>query len=321
MQSTNFQEKNEERWRELETLLGKLDSKGATPAEAAKFPAMFRQICGDLSLAQSRMYGLTLCQRLNQLVIRGYNHLHRESISGWHQVFDFFWRGLPRLIREEWKIFWACQGFFWIPVAIMWLSVYLDPRWVQAFLGPEQMMTLEQSFGENAIGGVRDGFAENFYMFCLYIANNIGIDLKVFAGGVLAGVGTLLFVLFNGLMMGAAFGYLDQVESPMRLITWVSGHGYIEVMGLILSGMAGFLIGISVIRPGQLTRKEALFRAGHRGVRLLLGAVAMTFIAAIIEGYWSPLEIHPLIKVSAGLAFAMLLSAYLMFAGRARREA
>lgn len=320
MQSNNFQERNEERWRELELLLSKLENKSATPSEAAKFPELFRQIAGDLSLAQSRMYGLTLCNRLNQLVIRCYRNLHRQTISGWHRIGDFFVRGFPQLVREEWKLFWFCNFLFWVPVAVMWLSVKIDPRWAQALLGPEGMMQLEMSFGSDERMSGRDEFTENFRMFAFYIGNNVSIDLRIFASGVLAGVGPLFFVVFNGLHMGAAFGYLDHIDTPMRLVTWASGHGFIEMIGMIIAGMGGFLLGMSVIRPGNRTRKEALKRGAHRGVLLLLGAVVMTFIAAIIEGYWSPLEIHPLIKNSAGLAFAILICAYLAFAGKGRYE-
>lgn len=321
MNANTFQERNAKRWDALEQTLNAVDSRRATKEQLTELPEMFRQACSDLSLAQSRMYSLPLCERLNQLVIRCYQHIHSDKRTGLSRIVDFFWRKLPRLVREEARLFWVCQAFFWIPMIVIWISVYFDARWMQAILGPEGMMQMEQGFGEDGgLEGHRDTFAQNFGMFAFYIFNNVGIDLRIFASGIFAGIGTLFAIVFNGLHMGAAFAYLDHAGTPVKLINWVSGHGFIEIMGMILAGMAGFLIGMAVIKPGRLTRKEALKFKAMRGVQLLLGAATMTFIAAIIEGFWSPLPLHPLIKISFGMAFALILSAYLAFAGREARE-
>lgn len=321
MNATTFQEQNAERWHLLELTLRAVDNGSATKEQLQQLPEMFRQICSDLSLAQSRMYSLALCERLNQLVIRCYQHIHKDENNVWRRIANFFMRGLPRLVREEAKLFWVCNAFFWLPMIGIWISVHHDTRWVQALLGPEEMMNLEAAYGDGGgLGGMRDSFAENFRMFSFYILNNVSIDLRIFAGGLIFGIGTLIVILFNGLFMGAAFGYLDHVSTPTRLITWVSGHGFIEILGMILAGMAGFMIGMAIIKPGRRTRKEALERSAKRGVKLLIGAAMMTFVAAIIEGFWSPLPLHPLIKVGCGTAFALVISAYLMFAGREARE-
>lgn len=321
MNSSAFQSQNETRWRELEQLLNQLDDKSATPTDAARLPELFRQVCGDLSLAQHRMYGLALCQRLNLLVIRGYNHVHRESSGGWMRIAEFFWFKLPRLVRAEWKLFWLCQAFFWIPFTAMLISSYHDPRWVQSVLGPESMAQLEAGFGEGQdISEERNGFA-NFMMFGFYVWNNVKIDIWTFAGGILFGVGTLIFLLLNGVLIGAQTGYVIQACDPANFTDWISGHSYFELTGMILAGMAGFRIGWSIVRPGRQTRKQALVDATKPGIALIIGAMTLTFIAAIIEGFWSPLPFHPLIKYAVGIALTLLLSGYLLFAGRAPREA
>ena len=54
MKPTAFEEKNDESWRELEKALESLD-RGKRIEDAARVPRLFRQVCGDLALAQHRM--------------------------------------------------------------------------------------------------------------------------------------------------------------------------------------------------------------------------------------------------------------------------
>jgi hypothetical protein len=41
-------------------------------------PRRFRELCADLALAESRMYGARITERLNALVIRGYEVIYRR---------------------------------------------------------------------------------------------------------------------------------------------------------------------------------------------------------------------------------------------------
>lgn len=68
MKRADFEKSNEAHWAELEAAAKLLD-KRAAPGDAARVPRLFRQVCGDLALAQHRMYGRKLCDRLNSIVI------------------------------------------------------------------------------------------------------------------------------------------------------------------------------------------------------------------------------------------------------------
>jgi hypothetical protein len=70
MTSGDFEHRNQERWAEYERLVGSLE-KGRKEPAAGEMPRRFREICADLSLAESRMYGARITERLNALVIRG----------------------------------------------------------------------------------------------------------------------------------------------------------------------------------------------------------------------------------------------------------
>ena len=324
MNSSTFQNQNEERWRELEQVLDRLDDGEPKPGDAQRLPALFRQVCSDASLAEHRMYGLSLCERLNRLVIRGYYYIHRELTGFWRRVGVFLLFKLPRLVRQEWRLFWLAMLLFWGPFFAIVASSYTDRRWVESLIDPATMEELQTGFGEDSpIAEARGTFGSNFQMFGLYIFNNVSIDLRVFAGGILFGLGTVFFVVFNGLGIGAVTGYVIHAGDGMRFLNWVSGHSVPELAGLILAAMAGFKIGFAIIRPGRFPRKEALIHAGRVAVRLLFGAMAMTTFAAFIEGFWSPVEFPDDVKYTFGALMVVGMAAYLLLGGRGRvgREA
>ncbi len=321
MNAESFEKQSEGRWQELEGILDRLDRGQAGGEDTKRLPLLFRQVCGDLALAQARMYSLRLCERINRLVLRGYRHLHRDLVGWREHVAEFFWRRFPRLVREEWRLCWLVMAFFWIPFGAMVFSSYHDTRWMESLLGPQQMAQLQQGFGEGeGFEALRDNFGSNFAMFAFYIRNNVGIDFRTFAGGILGGVGSLFFVTFNGLAIGAATGYVIQEADGGKFLNWVSGHSGPEFLGLLFSGVAGLRLGFGLIHPGRLSRRASLIAAGKKAIVLLYGAAILTVLAAVIEGFWSPMAFPEPIKYAFGLALTSVLVAYLFLAGR-RRDA
>ena len=321
MKPSAFAQRGESRWKEVEQALAELDkSRGPVPS-ASRLPSLFRQVCGDLSLAQYRMYGLALCDRINQLVIRGYRHLNQDRSNLLEALWLGIWRDFPILVRQEWRLFWLINLFFWVPFWGIYVSSYHEMRWTASLLGPEAIESLQRGYGEGeGFAGVRDNFGSNFAMFAFYIANNVGIDFRTFAGGVLGGVGTLFFVVFNGLVLGASAGYIQQEADMDKFRDWTSGHSCPEFLGMLFAAMAGMRLGLALIRPGRLSRGRALAVAAKRAVRLLYGAALLTLFAAVIEGFWSPLQIPVQIKYTFGLTLTGLLLAWLLLAGRGREE-
>lgn len=98
MTSGDFEHRNEPRWQEYERLVDALE-KGRRVEGAADMPRRFRELCVDLALAESRMYGARVTERLNALVIRGYELIYRKQRGGWRAVAGFLTGGFPRAVR------------------------------------------------------------------------------------------------------------------------------------------------------------------------------------------------------------------------------
>jgi len=317
------------RWTRAERLLDELDRGRKRAKEGAgavaradtppveQLPVLFRQLCADLTLARHRMYGEQMCTRLNDLVIRAYQHLHGRKPGMGGAVVAFFVRDFPAAVCREWRLFWLCSAFFWIPFLSMALSVQWDPRWVQAVLGADGMASMEWMYGgDDTVEVLRQEFGSNFMMFAHYVRNNVSIDFQMLAGGLAGGVGTLVFLLFNGVYLGGATGYVHEACNPASFYTFVISHSALELIAMLIAGVAGMRIGIAVLSPGRWTRRDALVRAGRQALPLIYGAAAMTLLAAVIEGFWSASPIPAVYKWTFGIAWWVALAVYFPVLGR-----
>lgn len=317
MTAGDFEEQNSARWAEYESLVSLME-KGKAGPDAEKLPRLFRELSLDLSLAESRMYGSRVTERLNELVIRGYELIYRTRRGSWEMVVSFVAVKFPQAVRAEWRLFWLCNAVFWLPFFAMMLSADHDIRWVQAVLGADGMASMEQMYGgkEEQLSHLRAEYGSNFMMFCFYIYNNVAIDFRIFAGGMAAGVGTLFFLLFNGLHIGAAAGYVNHACNPESFWTFVAGHSSFELLGMVVSGMAGMRLGLAILRPGRLPRVRALVEASKQALPLIYGAAIMTSMAAVVEGFWSAQALPSNLKYTVGIIGWVLHILYFSLAGR-----
>lgn len=318
MNRKTFEEQGEKTWSELESLLVVVErSKRAKQDNLDRLPLLFRQACSDLALAEHRIYGGKVTARLNNLVIRGYKALYKPARPVAEGMLTFFGRSFPQAVRSHARLFWLNMLLFWGSFLAMAFSVRFDPIWVQSVLGPDGMTMMEQMYNERGPqDALRERFGSDFMMFCFYVYNNIGIDFMTFAGGILAGLGTIFFMVFNGIHIGAATGYAHYACRPDTFYSFVAGHSSFELLAAVISGTAGMVLGLAILKPGRRSRRQAMIDAGRSALPLILGAASMTLLAACIEGFWSAQPLAPPVKYAVGLAFWALLVSYLLFAGR-----
>jgi uncharacterized membrane protein SpoIIM required for sporulation len=191
---------------------------------------------------------------------------------------------------------------------------------VTTFLDPGAVHNLERMYDpDNQRLGRERGADTDFAMFGFYVRNNTGIGFQTFAGGLAFGLGTLAFLLFNGLHIGAAAGYLSAAGYGTPFWSFVSGHSSLELTAIVVSGAAGLQVGWSLLVPKQLPRGLALKRAAREAVRLMYGAAVLFVLAALVEACWSShTAAAPPVKYAVGAAGWLVMLAYLGFAGRGR---
>ena len=232
----------------------------------------------------------------------------------------FILADFPRLVREQWRFVLAASLMFFGSLAGFALLVYLYPDLVYNLIPAEQVSEMQSMYDPVAghLGRTAERAAsEDWAMFGYYIMHNIGIAFQTFASGLLFGLGSVFFLIFNGLMIGAVAGHLTYVGYGQTFWSFVIGHGAFELSAIALAGAAGLKLGWALVAPGRLPRAEALRLAARKSVLLICGVMLFLLIAAFIEAYWSSMTgpSHQT-KYLVGAALWLLVVVYLVFAGR-----
>jgi uncharacterized membrane protein SpoIIM required for sporulation len=333
MTRETFVARHRKEWAELERLLQEVESEGVRHVHFAfrppkskvnvpdpfLLPHHYRTLCRHLALARQRGYGADITESLQRLALRAHRLLYgvrRGSIAG---LGKFFAQEFPRVVRAERRLVAAAAAALLLPLLTVALAVALDADRVHRILPPDQVRQMEAMYDPTSAHFARerpgDGDVE---MLGFYVWNNVGIAFRTFAGGVLAGAGTLLVLVFNGAVLGAVMGYLHAIGYGRTFFPFVAGHAAFELTALVLVGAAGLKLGLAVVAPGRLRRSQALRLAAAAALPLVYGSALMLGIAAVIEAFWSPRTGVP-IPVKLGVASALwaMVGIWLTRGGRA----
>lgn len=286
-------------------------------------PHQYRQICHHLSLAKSRLYSPTLVDRLNQLVVRGHQRLYSQRSVFFRYIVNYLFRDFPQLVRKEWRLLALACLLFYGPFLGMLVSIQWQPELVYSVVPAEQVRQMESMYNPESnerLGRERESDSD-ILMFGFYIKNNTGIGFQTFAGGVLYGIGTVFFLMFNGFFLGAVAGHLTHLGYLSTFWGFVSGHSAMELTAIVISGMAGLKIAAGLINPKRKTRLRALLDNGRVAVKIIYGAAIMFILAAFIEAFWSSVASTPvMIKYGFGIFMWGLVISYFVFVGRQARQ-
>jgi len=309
-----------ENWLEHKRATGKRDPTRPVIALAdVDMPSAYRRICQLLALARDRQYSPDLIDRLNQLVLRGHHLLYGARGGHPARVLKFLAADFPRVVRDEWRLVAASTLLFFGPLLGMIAALAVYPDFIYYLLDPRQVAQYQDMYDpSNPRLGMRES-DDNLMMFAFYIWNNVKIGFQTFATGMAFGLGTIFYLLSNGLTIGAVAGYLTAVGHGVPFWSFVSGHSAMELGAIVLSGVAGLKLGGALIAPRGLSRKAALVQAARPAVKVMYGAALMFLIAAFIEGFWSPLTtLPPTTKYAVGISMWLAVLLYFLFAGRGR---
>jgi uncharacterized membrane protein SpoIIM required for sporulation len=152
------------------------------------------------------------------------------------------------------------------------------------------------------------------------MTNNVQVTFAVFAGGVTAGLLTVLMLVLNGISMGAVVGLYASKSIGMLLLAFVAPHGVLELFAICVAAGGGFLIASGLLLPGARTRMRALAENSRRAARLVAASTFLLIIAGTLEGFVSPIPWWPIEgKLAVSGVTAVFLYLYLA-GGRAPRR-
>ena len=283
------------------------------------FPSLFRQLCSHYALARVRGYSPGLVDELHDLVQRGYRQIYRARHHWTGATLEFLATGFPRALRRQAGAFWLAAALFFGPMLAMGLACHVQPNLIYSLLEASEVMALEVMYdpANDRPGRPADS---DFAAFGFYVMNNVGVAFRTFAGGLLFGLGSLFFLTFNGLVIGAVAGHLTQLGFGATFWSFVSGHSALELTAIVISGAAGLRLAAALLAPGRRRRLDALRYNAREAVQLVTGALLLLVAAAAVEGFWSATPAPAWIKYLVGGGGWGLLILYLTLAGRGDGE-
>jgi uncharacterized membrane protein SpoIIM required for sporulation len=316
MSNDRFIDQRKNAWQRLEELLKLVDSSSLRRLhreEVRELGRIYRRTASDLAIARAESRDPRLINYLNNLVIRAHGRIYQADAEASSRIGKFFARDFPRTFRRTWRYTALSFSVFLVFGIIGFVGTRHDPEFSELVgVSPafrELYIETKTHWWEDLNEANQVGASSIF-------THNIQVTIYTFAFGALFGVGTLFYLAYNGATIAAVLALTYRAGFGNDLLTFMVGHGVIELTCIFIAGGAGLLIGSALLVPGDLSRSDALKSRGQEAGRLMMGVAVLLVVAGIIEGFISPAPIPAAIKFSVAGITGIALYSYLLLAGR-----
>ena len=321
MKQSAFEDLYRPTWESFEQTLDRLaGKKSEQDPSLAAFNQLYRKVCHFHALAKERNYSSYLVDHLEDLVVRGHEQLYRRQTNTLYHLIKFTVADFPTLVRREKWLVLLASLLLYGPALLIFGCSMVAPELVYTVVDPMQTQEFEAMYApdNHVVGSARDSNT-NWTMFGFYIKNNISVAFQTFASGLLLGLGTLFFLIYNGAVFGAVAAHLTHVGYQDTFFTFVIGHSSFELTAITIAGAAGLKMGYSLLAPGNRTRLDALRSSAQVAIQLVYGVIGMLVIAAFIEAFWSSNNLFPSAqRYLVGTVLWAVIIAYFTLSGRSR---
>lgn len=318
MSSDRFIKDRQRAWQRLEELLTRLDDaplRHLHREEVRELGRIYRRTASDLAIARAESRDPRLVHYLNSLVIRAHGRIYSAQPRGARRIVEFFSRDFPRTFRRTWRYTMLAFVVFGVFAVAAFVGTWRDADFSElAGVPPEfrYRVSAHQHWWEvlndaNQLGATT------------IMTNNIQVTFYAFAWGALLGIGTLYVMATNGAEIAAVLALVYRAGYGNDLVSFMVGHGVIELLCIFIAGGAGLLIGSAMLLPGDMSRADAMKSRGMDAIRLIAGCVPLLVVAGTIEGFVSPAPIGRGIKFAIGAVTGLALYSWLILAGREAR--
>lgn len=321
MPADRFINQRKNAWQRLEELLERLDRaslRRLNRDEVRELGRIYRRTASDLAIARAESRDPRLVNYLNSLVIRAHGRIYQADAQGGKRIRNFFARELPQTFRRTWRYTALSFSVFAIFAVLSFTATKLDPEF-------SELVGVDPAFREVFIETKTHWWDrlndQNQVGAAFIMQNNIRVTIMTFAFGAMLGLGTIYILAYNGANIASVLALTYQAGFGNDLVTFMVGHGVVELSCIFIAGGSGLLIGSAMIMPGDLSRADAMKTRGMEAVRLMIGVALLLVIAGIIEGFISPADIDPRIKFGIGGITGLAMYAYLILVGRDSPEA
>lgn len=313
-------------WDELEAVLKHLEEEplAVLPLERTeRLHYLYERTSADLGRVSTFASEPEIRHYLEALVARAYGEIH--EVRGKPHRFDplgWFFKTFPRTFRRHIMAFWLSVAATLFGCVLGGGALALDPEAKAVLMPyshlmgkPHDRVKEEESVKKDRLSGHKASFS------AFLMTHNIQVSILTFALGATWGLGSLLLLFQNGLMLGAVVvDYVLDGETKF-MVGWLLPHGSFEIPAILLAGQAGLVMASALIgwrKP--LSLRERLGAVAGDLVTLMGGVSLMLVWAGFVESFLSQYHEPVLpyeIKIAFGCVELVLLICFLSLSGRA----
>ena len=312
-------------WGELDGVLKKLEKRPElkmTLSQLERFHYLYQRASADLAKIKTFSADPGTRTYLETMVARAFGEIH-ETRDKPHRLapLSWFFATFPQTFRRHIQAFWISLSVMLLGGIFGGYVIMANPEAKQFLLpfshlhgDPSDRVAKEESAQKDRLQGSKSSFSS--YL----MTHNTKVSIFTLALGMTWGVGTLIMLFYNGVILGAvALDYVLGGETAF-LLGWLMPHGIIEIPAILLAGQAGLVLAGALIgRSNSDSLRKRLRKISADLVTLIFGIAIMLAWSGIIEAFFSQYHepvIPYTVKIGFGTLEAVLLVLFLTRAGR-----
>jgi len=281
MREVYFIKQNKEKWLGIEQVI-----QGKIKKNPDDLSSLYINLINDLSFAQTYYPKSNTTVYLNHLSSQMFQKIYKTKRVEENRLLYFFKTEVPLLVYQYRRYLLYAFVFFILFTSMGVLSAVYDKNILAVTIPNGESYvntTIENIKAGNAVGVYQSGSTWGSTIGIIF--NNIGVGAKLYIYGIFGGVGTLVALLSNSMMLGS-FQYFfydyGALKDSARGI-WL--HGVFEIFAMVVEAMCGLILGTSILFPKTLSRFESLKIGLKDSFKIFLSTIPFTVCAGIIEGY------------------------------------
>jgi uncharacterized membrane protein SpoIIM required for sporulation len=316
-------------WQELEKLLDRFETEPMfrlNLEQAKRFHYLYERTSADLAKLVTFAAEPELRCYLETLVARAYSEIH-ETRGDRKRFAPIAWflNTLPQTFRRHVKAFYLSTTVLIVGALFGGFAIAFDPEAKQTVMpemfsshlgDPTERVRREEQSKQTPTAGQLTPFST------MLMTHNIRQAINALALGMTFGLGTLVVLFYNGVILGLIGVDYVAAGQTKFLLAWLMPHGVIEIPAFLIAGQTGLVLANALIGWGKRERLAQRFRSVAPDlVTLIFGVGLMLIWAGLIEAFLSQYH-EPVIPYSAKIVFGVIeLVMLILFLARSGRKA
>jgi uncharacterized membrane protein SpoIIM required for sporulation len=323
-----FIETERETWEELDRTLTRIENEPhlrLTLEDVQRLHYLYERTGAALIKVSTFAAEPNLVHSLEALLARAYAEL-REGGNEKLSVRVWVSQTFPQTFRRHFRFFIAAFLLTIAGTLFGGAAVEFDPEAKSAIVPFPHLLENPAARVKQEESKVNPDLAQSKGRFsAALMTNNTHVSILALALGATWGIGTVILLFYNGVILGAIVCDYVRAGQSVFLMGWLLPHGVIEIPAILIAGQAGLLLGQALIgwNSNEGVRQRLRSITGSL-VTLICGTAMLLVWAGLVEAFFSqyhePVLPYPF-KIAFGLAEFGALLFYLTAAGSGPRNA